>query len=759
MNGNWDDLITEAEAERFVGREQELDLFRKEMSLPRPHSLIFYITGQGGVGKSTLLGRYRAFAEAAGFLLADTDELQRDVPSVLGRFARQFSEQGIQLKRFNERYKTYRQKMNELENDPQAPQGLAALLGRTVIRASYIVGDTIPGLRRILDYTPRESVETQTSEWAEYVARKLTNKDEVALIRDPLPLLTSLFFEDLNEFAQRRRFLLCFENFEATRQELQTWSLRLREYKPSLNVSLAIAGRNPPGAQWDSLRRVTNVVRLDVFTEQEAEAFLNAYSITDAKRREEIIASSNRLPVLMSWLAAPEGEISDTAIPTHDIVDRFLRQIADPALRRVALIGAIPRFFNIDLLTSLLSQEEQPVENIQTTFEWLQTMPFVRPHPQGWLYHDVVRRMLLSHQRQSSPQTYRHLQTLLANVSDVKRHALQCSPEEQWTHEIWRTETLVWLYHTLAAEPHKHWGKVMDILVIAMRKRRTFALEIVEALDQEDIYDELTRTQKQTVQLVKQQLRAIEQGEIKDGLQMFEALCHLSDLSPQAKGYLLAYRGECLRQDDQYERALQDFQEALHNIPEDIWAFARRGAIYHALKRYDKALADFDRALALDETNSWALANRGATYHTLKRYDEALADFDRALALDETDARTLYRRALLQLFIGQQSAFHRDISAAITAAQSEMEHFPRQSKDFYRLRFNIAVYLLANGSIEAAQAEYAQLLAMCQVVELWQAAIGDVKELLDIQPTNELAQQVLHQLEEHTQELILTSNL
>jgi AAA ATPase domain len=419
---NWDDLINEKEAERFVGREQELDLFHKEVSLPRPHSIIFYITGQGGVGKSTLLGRYRVIAAAAGFVLADTDDLQRDVPSVLGRFAHQFSGQEIQLKRFNERYKTYRQKMDEIENDPQAPQGLAALLGRTVVRASYVVGDLLPGLRRGLEYIPRESVETQASEWAEYLARKLTNKDEVALVRDPIPVLTSLFFEDLNDFAQKHRFLLCFENFEDTRQELQIWLLHLREYKPSLNISLAIAGRNPPGAQWDSLRRVTRVIHLDVFTEHEAEAFLDAYGIIDSKRREEIVASSNRLPVLMSWLAAPEGGTTATTVPTHDIVERFLRWITDPTLRHVALISAIPRFFNVDVLTCLLSQEEPHVD-VQTTFEWLQTMPFVRQHTQGWRYHDVVRRMLLRYQRQTSPQAYRHLHTLLANFSDARRHA------------------------------------------------------------------------------------------------------------------------------------------------------------------------------------------------------------------------------------------------------------------------------------------------------------------------------------------------
>ena len=203
--------------------------------------------GQGGVGKTTLLNRFRKTAQDTGFLLTDSDELQRDVPTVLGRFARQLAAQGHSLKRFDERYKLYRQKMDEIENDRQAPQGLAAMLGRTVIRATYIVGDLVPGLRKGLEYLPRESLETQASEWAEYLAKKLSNKDEVALVREPISLLTPLFFEDLNEIAQKWRVLLCFENFEATRQELQDWLLRLREYNPSHNIRIAIAGRDQPG--------------------------------------------------------------------------------------------------------------------------------------------------------------------------------------------------------------------------------------------------------------------------------------------------------------------------------------------------------------------------------------------------------------------------------------------------------------------------------------------------------------------------------
>ena len=195
VDADWDEAFEDAEAKYFVGREQELESFLLNIRLTKPPFLIYYITGQGGVGKSTLLNRAKATVQEYDFLLADCDEQQHDVPSVLGRFAQQLTEQGIPLKDFNERYKTYRQKMHEVENDPEAPLGLADTLARTVVRAAFIGGDTVPGIRKGLEFVPREIVETQASEWATYIAKKFSNKDEIALVRDPISILTPLFLQ------------------------------------------------------------------------------------------------------------------------------------------------------------------------------------------------------------------------------------------------------------------------------------------------------------------------------------------------------------------------------------------------------------------------------------------------------------------------------------------------------------------------------------------------------------------------------------
>ncbi len=64
--GDWDEILDErnfghheAIAERFVGRDRELNAFRKQISLIPPRYLIYYISGQGGVGKTALLDQYR----------------------------------------------------------------------------------------------------------------------------------------------------------------------------------------------------------------------------------------------------------------------------------------------------------------------------------------------------------------------------------------------------------------------------------------------------------------------------------------------------------------------------------------------------------------------------------------------------------------------------------------------------------------------------------------------------------------------------
>ena len=387
------------------------------------------------------------------------------------------------------------------------------------------------------------------------------------------------------------------------------------------------------------LRSVTKVINLDVFTEQEAEAMLDVYGITDTQRRVEILEWSGRLPVLMSWLAAPQGDAADLSVPTRDIVERFLRWVTEPIWRQVALLAAIPRTFNVDILNLILRDRLQDTDGI-SALDWLQTMPFVQQRSDGWHYHDVVRRMILQHQRQTSPLTYREIHALLANFYKSK-----CDNDgDEWAGEEWRKDMLSYLYHYLISDPTRHWDEIVDLLALAVRKHRNFSIEIGELLNVDDIHSELSQKKNNLVDLLCKQLSAMKNGRLQDGFEMFDQLCAMTNLSAQAKCYVYAYRGECYRQNGEWKKAHLDFDKALDYVAEDTWAISRRGETYRLMERYEEALIDFDRAITLDNEHLFAIISRAQTYWLMKRYEEALIDFDRAIVLDDKSAWIIANR-------------------------------------------------------------------------------------------------------------------
>ena len=58
----------------------------------------------------------------------------------------------------------------------------------------------------------------------------------------------------------------------------------------------------------------------------------------------------------------------------------------------------------------------------------------------------------------------------------------------------------------------------MSLFAVALRKRRTYAIDIIELLSSEDMHDELSQEQNNLVWLFKQQLEDIKNGDLKDGL-------------------------------------------------------------------------------------------------------------------------------------------------------------------------------------------------------------------------------------------------
>jgi hypothetical protein len=77
-----------------------------------------------------------------------------------------------------------------LETDPETPQGLAGLAGRTVAKGTLKLAEQVPVVGAALELIDQDALATQVGEWTTYITRKIGNKDEVKLVLQPKEVLT-----------------------------------------------------------------------------------------------------------------------------------------------------------------------------------------------------------------------------------------------------------------------------------------------------------------------------------------------------------------------------------------------------------------------------------------------------------------------------------------------------------------------------------------------------------------------------------------
>ncbi|MBD1844021.1 hypothetical protein H6F89_11535 [Cyanobacteria bacterium FACHB-63] len=351
--------------------------------------------------------------------------------------------------KFQERYRVYRQKKQELEADPDAPQGLAAGMGKFIAKAGLGVAKSIPGSGGVMEFVDSEGVANQAGEWTAFVARKLTNKDEVRLVQEPIEVLTPLFLEDLNRVAEKQTVVLLLDTYEQTGAFLDDWlrSLLNDRYDDSLhpNCLICIAGRDPLNKNaWIDWEELIARSELEPFTEVEARLYLASCGIHQEAIIQEIWRlSSGGLPVLIAMMAqgAPR-EIEEIIDPCENVVERFLKWEKDEKRRKISLNAALPRLLNRDVLAVLTSDEEA-----DSLFNWLKARSFVVHHPNGWQYHSLVREQILRYQCRVSLKLWTALHEKLANYYDELRRALKLTESRQWKDETWQQYSLEWLYH------------------------------------------------------------------------------------------------------------------------------------------------------------------------------------------------------------------------------------------------------------------------------------------------------------------------
>src|ERR1700740_1708386 len=135
-------------------------------------------------------------------------------------------------------------------------------------------------------------------------------------------------------------------------------------------------------------------------------------------------------------------------------------------------------------------------------------------------------------------------------------------------------------------------------------------------------------------------------------------------------------RAVAYRRKGQYDRALQDYEQAIRLNPNNANAYNNRGIIYRIKGEYGRAIADYDEAIWLKNGDfPVAYYNRALAYADKGEYELSLRDFDAVVRFNAGNALALYARGLTLLKKGDIEAGKNDINAAKAINPNIAEQF------------------------------------------------------------------------------------
>jgi tetratricopeptide (TPR) repeat protein len=110
-------------------------------------------------------------------------------------------------------------------------------------------------------------------------------------------------------------------------------------------------------------------------------------------------------------------------------------------------------------------------------------------------------------------------------------------------------------------------------------------------------------------------------------------------------------RGVAYRLKGEWDRAIQDYNQAVKLDPKFASAFNNRGVAYDKKGEYDRAIHDYEQAIKLKPSPE-AYFNRGNAYLGKSQYDHAIDDYNQALKLKSDFASALNNRCWARAVVG-----------------------------------------------------------------------------------------------------------
>lgn len=682
---SWKEIIDSRRRENFVGRSEYLSIFSENFNSDVPTYLLFSVTGEGGVGKSTLLKQYGNIVSGPtvrGISIV-CDENHLSPVDAMGYIAEKLSRFDIRHKEFNERYKAYRTHREEIESDPKAPRGAVNLVVRGMTEFAIKAARKAPGVGVFAEYVDEKEASDALSQGVSYLIDRFSNRDDVKLLREPENILTPLFIDLLNLACEKHRVVLMFDVFERTCEALEPWLIECLNFQYGecdTYITFVISGRDQIDQHWTEFASSICHVSLEPFTSDETCIYLANRGITDEILVNQIHEDTGGLPVLIELLA---GTNPRPSLPLPDIskdaVKRFLQWIPEEDRRRVALLAAVPRQFNLDLLSACLGS------NAEAQFLWLSSQSYIRTSKaRGWFYHEKVRELMLRYLHNTIPTDLEAAHRRLVNYFEEKQGQQSSNNETRYNKE-WDRFEVEKIYHLLSEQPIGNLGRAVNAFLSTSKCNCRFEDSIPLAFKQvsrELVSDEVDKWSK----TLNDFYSASESNEHGALISLANLLAQRNDLDEDAQYTLYARRAKTYSSMELYNEALIDFDRAIE-FKRGCWAIVNRGLTYQIMGEYEKAVSDFKevlkynsdckaaisylvetlrnmekysealpyfhRLIDLDKENSKYIANRGDTYLSMDQKYEALADFDRAIELDGNFHWAHEQRGIVLKFLEQ----------------------------------------------------------------------------------------------------------
>jgi tetratricopeptide (TPR) repeat protein len=662
---SWKIVRDQRRKENFVGRQEQLRVFSENFVGEVPNYMVFSVTGEGGVGKSTLLQQYANIASSSDIkaMVVMCDDRHTSPASAMGFIASELARREIRYKDFDDRYKRYRELREEIESDPKAPRGAVDLIARGMTDFVIKSGRKIPGVGVLLEGADEKAAGETLAQLINYGILRWGDKDEVLLLRETERVLTPLFLGLLANASEHHRLVLMFDVFERTCQSLSPWLLALFNFEYGefdTNLTFTLSGRDPLEQHWTERAGTICHIMLDPFTPDETQLYLLNHGISDQRLVRQIHEDTAGLPVLVELLAATNPQ---PGVPLPDVskdaVERFLQWIPQEDRRRVALLAAVPRQFNRDILSTAQGND------VTNMFAWLSMQSFVRRNAErGWFYHEKVRELMLRYLRHTTPKDLEEAHSRLAGFFADEQAKLHLEGRVAYNSTIWRILECERIYHTVGAQPDRQRYEAINAFFQAFRWRWRSAEAIAQALQQLGHETGIQALEDWAFRLLEI-YKAYDQGEYLIGIERLSSLESQGEITTAAHCEILALRGIMSFQAGKWEQALADLNHAIVLDERNARAIASRGNIYQLLGEYEKGLADITRAIELDPQNAWAIGLRGDTCRLMGQYEEALVDLTRANALDAKLSWVMASRGDTYRLMGQYEKAVADFTHAI----------------------------------------------------------------------------------------------